>query len=95
MRADPRVRSLRHEDHEDKEQDVSFREKARRRLEERAQSAEPADDPGAPTAQEPEAESGSAEPGYAGELEELAKLKDAGILTEEEFAAKKKQILGL
>ena len=79
---------------------MSFRDKARRRLEERAQPAEPADDPGSPTAEEPEAESASAdsasaEPAYAGELEELAKLKDEGILTEEEFAAKKKQILGL
>jgi hypothetical protein len=74
---------------------MSFREKARRRLEERARPAEPADDPGAPTAAEPEAESGSAEPAYAGELQQLAKLKDEGILTEEEFAAKKKQILGI
>lgn len=29
------------------------------------------------------------------QLTQLAKLKDAGILTEEEFAAKKAQILGL
>jgi hypothetical protein len=29
------------------------------------------------------------------ELEKLGELKDKGILTEEEFAAKKKQILGL
>ena len=99
-RADPRVRSSRQEQHEEEEQDVSFRDKARRRLEERAQPAEPADDPGAPTTEDPEPESASAEPAsaepaYAGELEELAKLKDEGILTEEEFAAKKKQILGI
>ena len=79
---------------------MSFREKARRKLEERAQPTEPADDPGSPTAEQPEAESASAEPAsaepaYAGELEELAKLKDEGILSEEEFAAKKKQILGI
>ena len=74
---------------------MSFREKARRRLEERAQPAEPAGDPGSPTAEEPEAESAPAEPAYAGELEQLAKLKDEGILSEEEFAAKKKQILGI
>ncbi len=74
---------------------MSFREKARRKLEERAQRTEPADDPGSPTAEQPETESASAEPAYAGELEELAKLKDEGILSEEEFAAKKKQILGI
>lgn len=31
----------------------------------------------------------------ASQLQQLAQLKDQGILTEEEFAAKKKQILGL
>jgi Short C-terminal domain len=31
----------------------------------------------------------------AAQLEQLAKLKEQGILTEEEFAAKKKQILGI
>lgn len=29
------------------------------------------------------------------ELQQLAQLKDQGILTEEEFAAKKKQLLGI
>jgi hypothetical protein len=29
------------------------------------------------------------------QLEELAKLKDQGVITEEEFTAKKKQLLGL
>jgi succinate dehydrogenase/fumarate reductase flavoprotein subunit len=32
---------------------------------------------------------------YAAELEQLAQLKSQGILTEEEFEAKKKQILGI
>jgi len=32
---------------------------------------------------------------YMAELEKLGSLRDAGILTDEEFAAKKKQILGL
>ena len=31
----------------------------------------------------------------AAQLEQLAKLKEQGILTEEEFTAKKKQILGI
>ena len=36
-----------------------------------------------------------AAPDYAGELEQLAQLKAQGILTDEEFEAKKKQILGI
>lgn len=36
-----------------------------------------------------------AEPDYAAELQQLAQLKSQGIITEEEFEAKKKQILGL
>ncbi len=35
------------------------------------------------------------EPDYAAELQQLAQLKNQGILTEEEFEAKKKQILGI
>jgi putative oligomerization/nucleic acid binding protein len=35
------------------------------------------------------------EPGYTAELEQLAQLKAQGILTDEEFEAKKKQILGI
>ena len=34
-------------------------------------------------------------PDYAAELEQLAQLKNQGIITEEEFEAKKKQILGI
>jgi hypothetical protein len=37
----------------------------------------------------------AAQPDYAAELEQLAQLKAQGILTEEEFEAKKKQILGI
>jgi len=36
-----------------------------------------------------------AQPDYAAELEQLAQLKAQGILTEEEFEAKKKQVLGI
>ena len=36
-----------------------------------------------------------AQPDYAAELEQLAQLKAQGIITEEEFEAKKKQILGI
>jgi hypothetical protein len=36
-----------------------------------------------------------AEPEYMAELEQLAQLRDQGIVSPEEFEAKKKQILGL
>ena len=36
-----------------------------------------------------------AQPDYAEELQKLAELKAAGIINDEEFEAKKKQILGL
>lgn len=35
------------------------------------------------------------EPSYMAELEQLAQLRDQGILTPEEFEAKKKQLLGI
>jgi Short C-terminal domain len=34
-------------------------------------------------------------PVYSAELEQLAQLKAQGIITEEDFQAKKKQILGI
>jgi hypothetical protein len=37
----------------------------------------------------------AAEPDYMAELEQLAQLRDQGILTPDEFEAKKKQILGV
>lgn len=37
----------------------------------------------------------AAEPDYAAELEKLAQLKAQGIITQEDFDAKKKQLLGL
>ena len=37
----------------------------------------------------------ASEPEYVGELERLAELRERGILTDEEFEAKKKQILGI
>jgi hypothetical protein len=49
-------------------------------------------------AQQAEAEAAAvapAEPDYAAELEKLADLRAQGILTDEEFDAKKKQILGI
>ena len=45
--------------------------------------------------QEPTMDQGSAGEDPMADLEKLAQLKDQGILTQEEFDAKKKQILGL
>jgi hypothetical protein len=36
-----------------------------------------------------------AAPGYAAELEQLAQLRDQGVITAEDFEAKKKQVLGI
>jgi hypothetical protein len=35
------------------------------------------------------------EPEYVGELQRLAQLRDQGIITNEDFEAKKKQLLGI
>jgi hypothetical protein len=51
------------------------------------------DEPAPPAA--PAAPAAPAEPDYAEELQKLAELKAAGIINDEEFEAKKKQILGL
>ena len=37
----------------------------------------------------------TAEPSYVAELQHLDKLREQGLLTDEEFDAKKKQILGI
>ncbi len=59
-------------------------------------ASKPAPQETAPAASElaPQAEAPQTKP-YVKELEELAALKDKGIITEEEFQAKKKQILNL
>jgi hypothetical protein len=46
-------------------------------------------------AQQAAAPPAAAEPDYMAELQELAKLKEQGIVSEEEFEAKKKQLLGI
>jgi tetratricopeptide (TPR) repeat protein len=46
-------------------------------------------------AEAPRAAAATSEPEYVGELERLALLRERGILSEEEFEAKKKQILGI
>ena len=46
-------------------------------------------------AQAPAAPPASAEPDYTAELEKLAKLRDQGVITADDFEAKKKQVLGI
>jgi Short C-terminal domain len=46
-------------------------------------------------AMEQPAPAAPAQPDYMGELEQLAQLKAQGIISEEEFEAKKKQLLGI
>jgi Short C-terminal domain len=58
------------------------------------QSSAPAAAAPAP-APAPPAPAGAGSEDFVAQLEQLASLRDAGILTEEEFAAKKAQILGL
>ena len=43
----------------------------------------------------PPPDAAPAEPDYVAELEKLAQLKSQGIISEEEFEAKKKQLLGI
>jgi len=45
-------------------------------------------------AEQADAEHADAEPGYLDELERLGGLRDQGIITDEEFEAKKKTLLG-
>jgi hypothetical protein len=48
-----------------------------------------------PPAAAPAAPAAPAEADYTAELEQIAKLHEQGILTDDEFAAKKKEILGI
>jgi hypothetical protein len=45
--------------------------------------------------EEPAAAAAPAEPDYAAELERLAQLRDQGVITDADFEAKKKQLLGI
>jgi putative oligomerization/nucleic acid binding protein len=53
------------------------------------------DDPGYDEAPPPAAPAAPAQPSYAEELEKLAALKSQGIISDEDYEAKKKQILGI
>jgi hypothetical protein len=51
--------------------------------------------PATAPAEEPKAAAATPEPSYLDELERLAGLRDQGIISDEDFEAKKKQLLGL
>ena len=58
-----------------------------------AQEAPPYQDQPAPPP--PAAAPVAAEPDYAAELSQLAELRDQGVISPDDFEAKKKQILGI
>jgi hypothetical protein len=58
------------------------------------QDFQPAGQP-APQEAAPAAAPAPAAPDYAAELEQLARLRDQGVITADDFEAKKKQILGI
>lgn len=64
-------------------------------IEKQAVTPEDLEHGGAPAAPEPAAAPADSPSDYIAELEKLASLRDSGILTDEEFEAKKRQILGL
>ena len=66
---------------------VSYRQQQKHAAQAQQQAAAAAP-PAAPAVE-------AVEPDYVAELEKLAQLKNQGILTEEEFQAKKAQILGI
>ncbi len=67
---------------------VQHRQQQKWAAEEQAQYAEQAPPPQAAPAP-------AAAPDFTVELEKLAKLRDEGVITPEDFEAKKKQILGI
>jgi len=56
------------------------------------QDFEPAPAPEQPAAEAPAA---AAQPAYVAELQQLAQLRDQGVVSPEEFEAKKRQLLGI
>ena len=60
------------------------------------QAGEPAGEPAAePQAEGTDPAPDAAEPDYMAELEQLAKLRDDGVITPDDYDAKKKQILAI
>lgn len=66
------------------------------RVARRQQEKWAAEDPGAYEQAAPaQPAPASGAPDYAAELEQLARLRDQGVITAEDFEAKKKQLLGI
>ncbi len=77
-------------------QEVTDQDMAQLEAADDAAQAQAAPAPAAPQAATPSATPApAAEPDYLAELERLADFKDKGIISEEEFNAKKKELLGL
>ena len=76
------------------DQEVSDQELAALEAADSAAQAPAAPSQPAPAA-EPAPQAGGGSESYIEELEKLAQLKDQGIITDEEFQAKKRQLLGL
>ena len=64
------------------------------KLDVREDFSSPQDQPAAQAA-EPAPAPVASEPDYVSELERLAQLRDQGIITDDDFEAKKKQLLGI
>ena len=72
------------------------RQQAEQAQAEQAQAEQALPEEAAPVAEAaPAASASPEEPAYMVEIEQLNKLKAEGVITDEEFEAKKKQILGL
>lgn len=59
------------------------------------QDFQPAGEPAPAQAAAPPPPAAPAQAGYVAEIEQLAKLRDQGVITAEDFEAKKKQLLGV
>jgi len=66
-----------------------------RRMADAQQPQQAAPPPAPPAAAPPPAPPAAAPPDDMAQIQQLATMKDQGLLTEEEFQAKKKQILGI
>ncbi|HEX7289834.1 MAG TPA: SHOCT domain-containing protein [Conexibacter sp.] len=55
----------------------------------------PADEPGADASQQTAPAAEPEQPAYLAELEQLSRLRDQGVISADEFDAKKRQLLGI
>jgi hypothetical protein len=74
---------------------VSRMQRRRTYIQDRAGMRQDFQPAGQPEAAPVAAPAPPAAPDYAAELEQLARLRDQGVITAEDFEAKKRQILGI